>query len=125
MEIREYYVYQQIPSGGISYDTTECFKKDLSILPFNSVFFYDKCKSKYHNIAVSDLSIIPSMVYFDGVEKGIDCECCGDRWDKIDISDIRKIFIFENKKEFEEALKNNELERYNHYTILEDFKGVE
>ena len=19
-------------------------------------------------------------LYFDGVEKGIDCECCGDRW---------------------------------------------
>ena len=19
-------------------------------------------------------------IYFDGVEKGIDCECCGDRW---------------------------------------------
>ncbi len=99
METREYYIYQQIPSGGISYDTTECFKKDLSILPFNSVFFYDKCKSKYHNIAVSDLSIIPSIK--------------------------RKIFIFENKKEFEEALKNKELERYNNYTILEDFKGVE
>ena len=54
MKIREYYVYQQTPSGGISYDTTEEFKKDLSILPFNSVFFYDKCKSKYHNIAVSE-----------------------------------------------------------------------
>ena len=58
METREYYIYQQIPSGGISYDTTECFKKDLSILPFNSV-------------------------------------------------------------------KNKELERYNNYTILEEFKGVE
>ena len=53
METREYYIYQQIPSGGISYDTTECFKKD-----------------------------------------------------------------------FEEALKNKELERYNNYTILEDFKVV-
>ena len=124
MEIKEYYVYQQIPSGGISYDTTEEFKKDLSILPCNTVYFYDKCKGKYHDIAVTDKFIIPSMVYFDGVEKGIDCECCGDRWDKIDIFDKRKIFIFENKKEFEEALENNKLERYNNYKILEDFKGV-
>ena len=122
MEIRKYYVYDQLNSGGIFYDTTECFRKGLHILPCNTVFFYDKCKSKYHNIAVSDLSIIPSMIYFDGVEKGIDCECCGDRWDKIDISDKRKIFIFENKKEFEKALKNNELEWSTFYTILEDFK---
>ena len=99
MEIRKYYVYDQLNSGGIFYDTTECFRKGLHILPCNTVFFYDKCKSKYHNIAVSDLSIIPSIK--------------------------RKIFIFENKKEFEEALKNKELERYNNYTILEDFKGVE
>ena len=124
MEIRKYYVYNQLNSGGIFYDTTYCFIKGLHILPCNTVYFYDKCKSKYHNIAVSDLSIIPSMIYFDGVEKGIDCECCGDRWDKIDISDKRKIFIFENKKEFEKALKNNELEWSTFYTILEDFKGV-
>ncbi len=29
-------------------------------------------------------------IYFDGVEEGIDCECCGDRWSRADegISDI-------------------------------------
>lgn len=25
-------------------------------------------------------------LYFDGVKKGIDCPCCGDRWDKADDS---------------------------------------
>ena len=124
MEIRKYYVYDQLNSGGIFYDTTECFRKGLHILPCNTVYFYDKCKGKYYNIAVIDKFTIPTMVYFDGVEKGIDCECCGDRWNKLDNYDKRKIFIFETKKEFEEALKNKELERYNHYTILEDFKGV-
>ena len=126
MEIRKYYVYDQLNSGGKFYDTTECFRKGLHILPCNTVYFYDKCKSKYHNIAVSDLSIIPSMVYFDGVEKGVDCECCGDRWIRFSEWDEKeKVFIFNKRSEFEEALKNNELERYNNYTLLEDFKEVE
>lgn len=126
MEIRKYYVYDQLNSGGIFYDTTECFRKGLHILPCNTVYFYDKCKSKYHNIAVIDKLIIPTMVYFDGVEEEIDCECCGDRWIRFSEWDEKeKVFIFNKRSEFEEALKNNELERYTHYTILEDFKGVE
>jgi hypothetical protein len=24
-----------------------------------------------------------SLVYFDGVDKGIDCPCCGDRWSRL------------------------------------------
>lgn len=23
-------------------------------------------------------------IYFDGVQKGLDCECCGDRWNRFD-----------------------------------------
>lgn len=26
-------------------------------------------------------------VYFDGVEQGQDCDCCGDRWSQVDDSD--------------------------------------
>jgi hypothetical protein len=39
-------------------------------------------------------------VYFDGVEKELDCECCGDRWypvqdhDKIDEYEIRREYDF-------------------------------
>ena len=33
-------------------------------------------------------------VYFDGCEKGVDCDCCGDRWsrycDEVDIASINK-----------------------------------
>ena len=30
--------------------------------------------------SVLDLLEIKSVVYFDGVSQGLDCECCGDRW---------------------------------------------
>lgn len=26
-------------------------------------------------------------IYFDGVDNGIDCVCCGDRWDKVEDND--------------------------------------
>ena len=26
-------------------------------------------------------------IYFDGVDEGIDCPCCGDRWDSVDDRD--------------------------------------
>lgn len=28
-------------------------------------------------------------IYFDGVMKGIDCECCGDRWNEVSRNDER------------------------------------
>lgn len=33
-------------------------------------------------------------IYFDGVEEGIDCECCGDRWydDSYTFSDVPTIY---------------------------------
>lgn len=30
-------------------------------------------------------------IYFDGCEKGLDCECCGDRWAEVDESDGREV----------------------------------
>lgn len=33
-------------------------------------------------------------IYFDGVEKGIDCSCCGDRWNRsslYDVVDLKKL----------------------------------
>lgn len=26
-------------------------------------------------------------IYFDGIEKGVDCSCCGDRWRPVDETD--------------------------------------
>lgn len=30
-------------------------------------------------------------IYFDGVEDGYDCPCCGDRWSRVDEYDAEKI----------------------------------
>jgi hypothetical protein len=29
--------------------------------------------------------------YWNGVEEGIDCSCCGDRWDRVELVDLEKI----------------------------------
>jgi hypothetical protein len=36
-------------------------------------------------------------IYFDGVEKGIDCPCCGDRWYEVsDGEDTEKLEIYDS-----------------------------
>jgi hypothetical protein len=35
-------------------------------------------------------------IYFDGVEKGIDCECCGDRWYPVYNEGVEKPEIYGN-----------------------------
>ena len=39
-------------------------------------------------------------VYFDGVEKGIDCSCCGDRWYQPKI--IKFPYVYSNEKTFKD-----------------------
>ena len=36
-------------------------------------------------------------IYFDGVNKKIDCECCGDRWWKVNENDAKKKPTIYNK----------------------------
>jgi len=53
-------------------------------------------------------------VYFNGCDKGIDCNCCGDRWykvdesDKIDLMSISKSYGIEFKdvKDYAQYLAN-------------------
>ena len=42
-------------------------------------------RAKDHNDANS--KAMAEGVYFDGVDSGIDCSCCGDRWDRCDAYD--------------------------------------
>lgn len=31
----------------------------------------------------NDIAVKQKNVYFDGVDNGVDCDCCGDRWEKV------------------------------------------
>lgn len=39
-------------------------------------------------------------VYFDGIEKGIDCHCCGDRWSRpwrsVNLAHIDEVLVYHN-----------------------------
>ena len=60
-----FYTYRQNNSGG-SFKITKKVKRFV-IIEADSA---KKANEKAESIGI----------YFDGVEKGIDCHCCGDRW---------------------------------------------
>lgn len=119
MQIKEMYVYDQINSGGYFKEIRKTYKDDMLILPVrcNSPVYND-----YSNLAVADKEIIPNEVYFDGVEEGIDCPCCGDRWSRLNEWDLKeKIYIYENEDEF----RKSKPEIYEYYVILSELKKAD
>ena len=61
----KFFLYRQNNSGG-------CFDQDENV----DVNVIIEAKSEYEsNRIAEDIGI-----YFDGVDKGWDCNCCGDRW---------------------------------------------
>jgi len=71
-----YYLYNQNNSGG-SFDIDD--KKGIG----PRVWIEASNRAEAHERATS------LGIYFDGVEKGIDCSCCGDRWpEPWDIEDL-------------------------------------
>lgn len=119
MQIQYMYVYDQLNSGGYFKEIRKSYKDDMFILPVkrNSPVYND-----YSNIAVADKEIIPSEVYFDGVEEGIDCPCCGDRWSRLNEWDLKeKIYIYENEDEF----RKSKPERFEYYVILSELKKAD
>lgn len=57
-----------------------------------------------------EIAVGDGDVYFDGVDKGIDCPCCGDRWssycDRINEEDIpkyKKSLILRKKKVYDSS----------------------
>ena len=119
MQIKEMYVYDQINSGGYFKEIRKTYKDDMLILPVrrNSPVYND-----YSNLAVADKEIIPNEVYFDGVEKEIDCPCCGDRWSRLNEWDEKeKIYIYENEDEF----RKFKPEIYEYYVILSELKKAD
>ena len=119
MQIKEMYVYWQNASGGYLKEIRKTYKDDMLILPVKCMgaTTYD-----YKHLAVADKKITPNEVYFDGVEEGLDCPCCGDRWSRLgDWNKKEKIYIYENLEEFEKSKP----ERFGYYVILSELKKAD
>ena len=119
MQIKYMYVYWQNVSSGYLKEIRKTYKDDMLILPAKcmGVTTYD-----YRHLAVADKEVIPKEVYFDGVEKGYDCSCCGDRWSRLDEWDGKeKIYIYEDTVEFEKSKP----ERFEYYVILSELKKAD
>lgn len=61
----KWFTYRQNNSGG-SFDRDD--KVDVNVI------------IQAHSVKEADELAKVIGIYFNGVEKGIDCECCGDRW---------------------------------------------
>jgi len=74
MEIkRETYRYHQNNSGGFVVDMPTLSVSEGYVEGYD-VYIYASDKNEANKIAEA------KGLYFDGVSKEIDCECCGDRW---------------------------------------------
>ena len=101
----KFFLYRQNNSGG-------CFDQDENV----DVNVIIEAKSKYEsNRIAEDIGI-----YFDGVIKGMDCSCCGDRWYRLEENDLETVYIFETVEEY----KNSNIGKYDYYFILEDLKEL-
>ena len=56
-----------------------------------------------------------NVIYFDGVSKGIDCGCCGDRWSACTWDEAETVEEL-NKRKYESSLEDNTM--YGH--MLDD-----
>lgn len=68
-----FYTYNQNNSGG-NFEVNDNVKHYVII--------------EAHNAKSADKKAESIGIYFDGVAKGIDCPCCGDRWDKTNDPDF-------------------------------------
>ena len=111
-------VYRQNNPYGRFDDMRKVFKADLSVFPVRertSILI----RVGYHDIAVVNGSI-PEEIYFNGVANGIDCPCCGDRWDERDVYEEVSVYVFDNLEEF-----SNEAHKMQspYFIILEELIG--
>jgi hypothetical protein len=69
----ETFRYHQNNSGGFVVDAPTLNASEGYVEGFD-IYIYASSKDEANRIAES------KGIYFDGVRKGRDCECCGDRW---------------------------------------------
>lgn len=80
-----YFVFEQQETGGY-YDIDE-----------NTPYYYliEASSNKDANRIASE----KTSIYFDGVVKGVDCECCGDRWVRSSCYRLNKFCSYDKAKE--------------------------
>lgn len=65
--LKLFLVYQNNSGGSFCVDYSNGTGERVFVLAKNEVSALDLLENK-------------SVIYFDGVSQGLDCECCGDRW---------------------------------------------
>jgi hypothetical protein len=65
----KFYTFRQNNSGG-------SFRRDDSV---NHYVIIEATSAEHANIIAEEKGI-----YFNGVEEGYDCSCCGDRWERVE-----------------------------------------
>lgn len=122
MKIQKMLVYRQNNSGGYFEEVKHLLKDDLTVVPCSMLDKFSLLAGWYTDIGLIKGTNLPEEIYFNGVEKGIDCGHCGDRWDEEDGEKEKKVFIFETEDELNQALEDKTLSMYSSYAVLEDLK---
>ena len=73
MTLHTYYFHQNNSGGYITSDVV-IKNPEQGLMAGNDVYIHATSADEANKIAES------CGIYFDGVEKGEDCACCGDRW---------------------------------------------
>jgi hypothetical protein len=84
-----FFHFNQNNSGG-SFDTDESVAHHVFI--------------EARNASDANMKAQSIGIYFDGIENGIDCECCGDRWYRAydDSSDTEPLIYGKSPEEYKE-----------------------
>ncbi len=121
MIIQKMIVYLQNNSGGYFKEVKHLFRDDLTVVPCATLMHSSLFGEKYTDIGVLKGTETPKEIYFDGVEKGVDCECCGDRWNEDGDKEVN-VYIFETKDELKQSIKNKTIPLWSSYVLFEDLK---
>ncbi len=108
IKTKELWIYDQNNTGGILQPVYGCENSKIVHMV-----------GSYHigdfNLATKERNIIPKEVYFDGVEKDLDCPCCGDRWEE---PFKKNVYIIECEEQLDL------LKRYDYYIYSSDYYVV-
>lgn len=122
MKKERVWVYRQNNSYGVFHKMKRSYEPNkvypLFRVDLKGDYFYSK--EGYIDLAVYNEKHIPKGVYLDGVETGIDCEHCGDRWNR---PFEEYIYIFEDREEYE--IYKDALSFMSRCIVLSDFEKKE